>query len=317
LKQDRGGAVFKEMSTSSAAPVSRPFRFRDVFTGPHGLRAGWGLLLFVAIVQALQAVLFLLLQSLMKLPDNPPWTPGLLLLGDGVMLAFALIATAAMSRVERRPFAAYGVPLRAAFRGLFWEGALWGILSISALIGLMALAGVYSASGLAIHGGAALLAALLWALAFLGIGLFEEIFFRGYPLATLTRGMGFWPAALLLSLVFGALHYFQKPMETWMDFASVTLIGIFFCLAIRKTGNVWFAIGWHFTYNFGSMFVFGGPNTGNRGMPVAGHLLESSFHGPAWLTGGPMGPEASAFVFVVIGGLFYGLHRRFRAAPAA
>jgi CAAX protease family protein len=300
------------MNSSAVATASRPFRFREVFLGPAGLRAGWGLLVFVLINQGLAAVLFLTLQKVMRLPDRPAWSPPLLMAGEAVLLTFALVGTAVMSRIERRPFAAYGVPLRAAFGRLFWEGALWGILSISVVIGMMALAGGYSASGLAIHGGDALLGALAWALAFLAIGLAEEIYFRGYPLAALSRGIGFWPAALLLSLVFGALHYFQKPMETWMDFASVTLIGLFFCLSVRATGSVWFAIGWHFTYNFGSLFIYGGPNTGNQGRPIHGHLLDSSFHGPAWLTGGPMGPEASALVFVLIAAMFFALHRRFR-----
>jgi uncharacterized protein len=218
---------------NAGTPLAHRFRLRDVFLGPQGLRAGWGLLLYIVLCEAMGGLLFL--------------------------------------------------------------------------------AGGYTISGLAVHGGEALRSAVLWALAFLFIGLYEEIYFRGYPLATLARGLGFrgfWPAALLLSLAFGALHYFNKPMETWMDFASVTLIGLFFCVSIRRTGSVWFATGWHFAYNFGSMFLFGGPNTGNQGRPIPGHLLDSAFHGPAWLTGGPMGPEASVFIFLVIAALFLGLHRR-------
>ncbi len=285
---------------------------RNLFLGPQGLRAGWGLLIYVVLFNAMGGLLFWVLQRVFKIPDNPPWTSGLILGGEAVQLVFALVATAILGRIEKRSFAAYGVALRAAFGRLFWEGALWGLLSIGAVIGMMALAGGYTVSGLAVHGAAALGSTVLWALAFLSIGLYEEIYFRGYPLATLTRGLGFWPAALFLSLLFGALHYFQKPMETWMDFASVTLIGLFFCVSIQRTGSVWFAIGWHFTYNLGSMFLFGGPNTGNHGQPIPGHLLDSAFHGPTWLTGGPMGPEASVFIFVVIAALFVGMNRRFR-----
>jgi len=284
---------------------------RKLFLGPQGLRAGWGLLIYLVLFNLMGGLLFLVLQRVLNIPDNPPWTPGLILGGEAVQLVFALVATAILGRIEKRSLAAYGVALRTAFGRLFWEGALWGILSISAVIGMMALAGGYTVSGLAIHGAAALGSTILWALAFLFIGLYEEIYFRGYPLAALTRGLGFWPAALLLSFLFGALHYFQKPMETWMDFASVTLIGLFFCVAIRLTGDVWFAIGWHFTYNFGSMFLFGGPNTGNQGQPIPGHLLDSAFHGPTWLTGGPMGPEASVFIFAVLAALFVGIDRRF------
>jgi len=294
--------------------LRRPFRFRDVFFGPQGLRAGWGLLLYFIICQGLGGLLFVALKLTVGLPEHLGFTPGVIIIGEAIQLVFALTGTALMGRIERRPLAAYGIPLRLAFGRLFWEGALWGILSISAVIGMMALAGGYSVSGLAVHGAEALRYGVLWLLALLGIGLYEEIYFRGYPLATLTRGMGFWPAALLLSFVFGAIHYFQKPMETWIDFASVGLIGLFFCFSIRRTGSVWFAIGWHFTYNFGSMYLYGGPNTGNEGKPMVGHLLDSAFHGPDWLTGGPMGPEASVFIFGVIAALFYGVHRRFQRA---
>ena len=37
---------------------------------------------------------------------------------------------------------------------------------------------------------------------------------------------------------------------------------------------------------------------------MTGHLLNSSFHGPAWLTGGSVGPEGSALAFVVIAALW-------------
>jgi uncharacterized protein len=45
---------------------------------------------------------------------------------------------------------------------------------------------------------------------------------------------------------------------------------------------------------------------------MPGHLLDSSFRGPDWLTGGPMGPEASLFIFPVIAALFWAFHRRYR-----
>lgn len=230
-----------------------------------------------------------------------------------------LMTMAVMRRIEKRSFATYGFPLRQAFGAELWEGALWGVLSISAVIGMMALAGAYRISGFNVQGGEAVKYAVLWALATLLVGIYEENLFRGFPLFTLSRGIGFWPGALLLSFVFGALHYFEKPMETWMDFLSVSLIGLFFCLTVRRTGAVWWAIGWHFTYNFGSLFVYGGPNTGNQGKPLPGHLLAAAFRGPDWLTGGPMGPEASVFIFAVIAVLFWAFHRRYPEAkfPAA
>ena len=47
----------------------------------------------------------------------------------------------------------------------------------------------------------------------LAVAVHEELYFRGFPLFTLSRGQGFWPAAVLLSLYFGGLHYLGKPNE--------------------------------------------------------------------------------------------------------
>jgi membrane protease YdiL (CAAX protease family) len=288
--------------------------WRRIFVGPQGLRAGWSLLIFVLLVELPGALGEWALKPFAAVSDHPAWTPGLILTWKVFSFALVLIALALMAWIEGRTLATYGFPLREAFRWKFWEGSLWGILSISAVIGMMTLAGGYSVSGLAIQGGEVVRQAVLWTLATLMVGLHEENYFRGYPLFTLSRGMGFWAGAVLLSVGFGADHYFFKPRETWMDLLSVTLIGLFFCLTVRRTGSVWWAIGWHFTYNFGSLFIFSGPNTGNDGNPLPGHLLASTFHGPDWLTGGPMGPEASVFIFPVIAILFWAFHRRYPEA---
>lgn len=83
--------------------------------------------------------------------------------------------------------------------------------------------------GVALHGQTLVKFALLWAAAFLLLGFAEEFAYRGYSQTTLTGGMGFWPAAFLLSAIFGAVHYFFKPMENWMDGLSVGLFGLFWC----------------------------------------------------------------------------------------
>ena len=298
--------------TPLSAPLPHTPRWRRVFFGPQGLRAGWGLLLFLAIAQGLLAAIGWIATRFWTPPASPLMRPGLLILFETVMLAVTLVSTAVLARVERRPFAAYGI--RSVLGARFREGSLWGILSISAVIGMMALAGGYTVAGLAVRGGEALGYGGLWLLATLLVGLYEELYFRGYPQHALTRGIGFWPAAVLISTLFGAIHYFEKPMETWVDFLSVSLIALFFCFTLRRTGDLGFAIGWHFAYNFGSLFLYGGPNTGNLGRPMPGHLLDSDFHGPDWLTGGPMGPEASIFIFPVIAALFWGFHRKYREA---
>ena len=43
-------------------------------------------------------------------------------------------------------------------------------------------------------------------------------------------------------------------------------------------------------WSWGEVFFYGVPSSGH---PADGHLLNASFHGPVWLTGGAFGPEAS------------------------
>lgn len=292
----------------------RPAGWRRVFYGEHGLRAGWCLLRFTAAYLLLTGGatwLYLRFDPAAALAGRTPRT---LIVMEVLSLLPALICLAASARLERRPLAAYGIPSRAAFGGRFWEGALWGAVLVSALVGAIALAGGWSASGLAERGGAAASYALLWAVAFLLVGINEEVLFRGYLLATMARGMGFWPAALLQSAVFGGLHYFTKPMETWIDGLSTGLIGLFLCWTVRCSGDIRLAAGFHFAFNFLALAVFGGSNTGNDGHPVPGHLLASSFHGPQWLTGGPMGPEASLLVFPLLAALAVAFAWRCRGA---
>jgi membrane protease YdiL (CAAX protease family) len=305
--------------TQTAIPVDEdiltpgPAGWRAIFRNARELRAGWSFLLFAFLYLVVGAGLTFVLRALLhELPEG--WTPGVLSLSEAVSLLGAVAALAVLARLERRSFAVYGVPLRAGLGRRFSEGSLWGIAASAATILAIAAAGGYSVSGFALHGGALVASALLWGLAFLLIGISEEILFRSFPLFTLARGLGFWPGALLFSAFFGALHYYTKPMETWMDGISVGLIGLFLCLTVRRTGDVWFAVGFHFTFNFVSMALFGSPNTGNNGQPIPGHLLAGAFNGPAWLTGGPMGAEASACIFPVLALLFGLFLLRFRRA---
>jgi membrane protease YdiL (CAAX protease family) len=286
---------------------------KKVFTGPWGLRAGWRLLIFNVALIFVGVLMKLILVPVVG--KEPEWTAANFILIEIVSLAASAACVYLMAKIERRRFGDYGFTRRGAFGRFFWEGGLWGVATIGAVVAVMALAGGYSVRGLALKGTDLVLSAFLWAAGFLFASLLEEIVFRGYELFTLASGVRFWPAAVVLSAVFGFyLHYAQKPNETLADGLSVTLIALFFCLTVRRTGNLWFAIGWHWTFNFGSLFIFGFPNTGNRGgLPIAGHLLDSVTRGSKLLTGGPMGAEASLIIFPVLALLFAAFHLRYRS----
>src|SRR3989475_5370305 len=209
---------------------------RPVFVGPGGTRAGWRLLLFVVLAQG---VIGLPLQwfvvRVLRLGDGGEWTaPGFILAetvgGLGIVATFA--AAWLMSRLERRPVGAYGLPSRGAFGRQFCAGWGWGIGGVAVLAALIAALGGLRVAGWALSGAALARAALLWAIAMTLIGLAEEFAFRGYPQFTLASGIGFWRAAALLSLLFGGLHYFLKPMEDLADFAGGRGVGLVLWLPV-------------------------------------------------------------------------------------
>jgi uncharacterized protein len=238
-------------------------------------------------------------------------SPQIVMATELIAFAGAFSAAWVMSRLERRNFGEYGLPLRGAFGKRFWQGTLFGGLEISAVLGALAALGYYHFGFLAIQGAMVLRWAIFWALVFLVVGLYEEFAFRGYVQFTIAQGLRFWPAAVVLSLMFGARHLYN-PGETWTGIADIVLTGLFWCFTLRRTGNLWFAVGMHAAFDFGETFVYSVPDSG---VIFPGHLSSASLAGPAWLTGGTAGPEASVFDFLVLLAFFYSFHRLCPATP--
>jgi uncharacterized protein len=288
-------------------------QIKEIFVGPIGLRSGWRVLIFLGIVIAVQAALqeVVLLVLRARGIASPEGLYALFfLVSDTIALIGVVIATWIMARWERRRLTDYGLPGKNAFGRRFWEGAAFGFAGVSLLILLIYLAGGYSPGSLALDGTALVRATLLWLLASLAIGFAEEYFFRGYPQFILTQGMGFWPAAFLISFLFGALHYFTKPYERWPDWASTGLLALLICLTLRRTGDLRFAVGFHAAFDFGAIFVYSGPNGGRL---APDRMLAATFRGSDWLKGGKLGPEASLLVFPVIAAMFLVFHLLYRA----
>ncbi len=278
---------------------------QKIFLGPDGLRAGWRFLLYLAMGGALILVLGSLTRYWRPYGSGRIW---LGMVSELELLIAAMIPAVVMARVEKRPFDVYGLPRRSAFGKLFWIGAAWGFLALTVLILAMRGAGLFYFGGLALHGVRILKFAAYYALFFLLVGFFEEFLLRGYTQFTLTRGIGFWPAAIVLSVIFGAIHLANQG-EAWMGALVAGLIGFFFCLTLRRTGDLWFAVGFHASWDWGETYLYSVPNSGTT---APGHLLSSSFHGPAWLTGGTVGPEGSVLVFGVILAMWVAFDRLYR-----
>jgi membrane protease YdiL (CAAX protease family) len=309
-------------ATPPAAPA--PPRY-TIFRGPNGIRAGWRVLIFLAIVAAIFAGIGLAVGIIYALRHHggrprgsfgiSGLTPAGLSLSEGSMFLVTAVAALIMTRIERRKFAQYGLPARRAFGKDFWIGTLVGFVSISGCLLAMFLLHGFQVTGLAIHGSTLVGATAGWGATFILVGLAEEFSFRGYLQYTLTTGIGFWPAAILMSLLFGLAHR-GNPGETWFGLASVVLFGLLFCLFLRRRGTLWWAVGFHAGWDWGQTFFYGVPDSG---LSPYHNLLNSSFNGPRWLTGGTVGPEASVvtpMVLAIVAILFalayrenrYGIH---------
>lgn len=296
---------------------SAPFEPKMIFVGPQGIRAGWRLAIYIALVVALGFVVVLalrplnpFLKSLTSINAGELSALGLTI-SEVALFLIVMVPAWIMSRIERQPIREYGIPFKQAFGARFWEGMLWGIVAISVMIGLIAAFKGYSFGSIAQTRRDIFIDGSLFLVGFLFVGFFEEFSFRGYTQYTLASGVGFWPAAGILSGLFGASHL-SNPGEGLIGAASVFMIAMFFCLTLRRTGDLWFAIGLHCSFDWGETFLYSVPNSGTT---TPGSLSHSTMQGARWLTGGSVGPEGSVFCFLVVALMFLIFHLLHPAKP--
>ena len=287
-------------------------RVRAVFVRDGRARPAWRFALLVTLYWACGSVLDPILAKL-HFPDRD-MTAGALSLNEALDFGLITLFSWIVARIGRQRLSEYGLGLRPGWARLFFRGVLWGAVPSVVIVIPIWIAGACSFQGFALHGTGFVRSAATWGLAFLLVGLAEEFTFRGCAQRTLSEAIGFWPAAVVLSSLFGLVHLLFKQNEGWIDPLSVSLYGLFWCFTLRRTGSLWFAVGFHAASDYVDMAVFAEPNTGNGGMAVPGHLLNVVFHGPVWLTGGPRGTEASLLVFPILAALFWLFHKCYPGA---
>jgi len=107
-----------------------------------------------------------------------------------------------------------------------------------------------------------------------------------------SRAAGFWTAALILSFLFGYGHL-NNPGESPLGLVNAGLAGLLFCVALWRTGSLWWPLGFHLSWNWAQTFLFGTANSGTR-PPF--HLLTTGPVGRTLLSGGSTGPEGSILI---------------------
>lgn len=273
------------------------------------MAAKWKALLFMVGV--------LLLFPLSLLPANWLSARGLLqgqaawtaAMNWGVFLA-VLVPTTVAAWYEGRPVASFGLAWRLRRGRLLAEGVAWGVGAAGLLAGLLHITGVVRGHGATPGAWDAIRSGAIWALSLLGYALFEQSLKRGYLQSTLGRAIGFWQAAWLLSVLFALerLLVYRNPLALTAFMAT----GLLACLTLRRTGDLWFAVGLQTGLDWSMAFLFGMKGLPFTSLRPPGALMQVDMQGPGWLSGGEDGFYASVFFLGLLVILAWGVQRRFR-----
>ena len=279
-----------------------------VSPGERRLRAGWrllgqsGIMLVIAVPISLALSIFVAgLAGINPALVAEGGTPESLLLALSIIVALPAVTISvwiARRGLDRRSFSSLGLE--------------WGSLAVrDSLIGfvipapLFALAFVtqWGLGWLEIEGwgwsqasfALVVLGVVLGLVAFLAVGLYEELLFRGYYLQNLRDGTGLALALFVSSAVF-ALAHSGNLSASIASTVGIFSAGYFLAYGWLRTRALWLPIGLHIGWNFFQGPVFGFAVSGNPTPSIVVHTVE----GPELLTGGGFGPEAGLIVLPLI-----------------
>lgn len=283
------------------APIGSSRFLNTVFFNDRGLRAGWRLLIYCGMITVLIVLGNFLGKQLAGTAQNGPKPPESLkwifqVVGQLIFFLLLLLLAWIMSKIERRKMGAYGLPLQRSLIPAFFNGYFfWGFLPLTVLLLILRLCGVFYFGNLSPLNRQILGWCVLWLVFFLLVGLIEEYFFRGYVLYTLADGVGFWPAAIILACGFAYAHM-GNGGETKIGIIATGVFALFAAATLWRTGNLWLAVGAHAGWDWGQSFFYG---VNDSGLQAPGHLLNPHTQGPAWLSGGTVGPEGSVVTLIL------------------
>ena len=228
---------------------------RWILIGNQGLRAGWSAVLFIILTilltMALGSAASLVFKHVAHVKAGE-FTPATVILQESITVLAILGAGAFLAFVEGRRIVDYN--LRGAHRiRHFLGGMAAGFAALSALVGALAWGGWLHFGAVTLSGRMIFGYALLWGVAFLGTGLFEEGSFRCYLLSTLTRGINFWWASGTVALCCLDLMLRVKGNGVWGVYAAA-LLGVSPCLVLhmkRNPGSGFWMAAWVTSTLFG------------------------------------------------------------------
>jgi membrane protease YdiL (CAAX protease family) len=202
--------------------------------------------------------------------------------------------------LDRRPFSAFGFRLGAGWWLDLCFGMVLGALLMTIVflvelgLGWVRVTGAFETYGTNTPFAVSM---LLPTAAFLCVGVYEEMVFRGYQLRNAAEGLNH-PAlgprsaillAWFLSSVFFAVLHADNPNATPISTLNIILAGLMLGFGYVLSGELAIPIGLHITWNLFQGAVYGFPVSGFGAFGPT--LLTTEQGGPELWTGGSFGPE--------------------------
>jgi uncharacterized protein len=273
-----------------------------IFYNDRGLRAGWRLLIYIAMLWIVVFSAGLIAKTVSSgqskgLPSSEFLRTMIQAASEFILFLVLVFLAWVMCKIEHRKLRDYGLPLRKSAFPEFIQGYfIWGFLPLAFLLLALRTSHAFYFGDISPLSGQILGWGVLWFFFFLLVGLFEEYSFRGYFLFTIADGIGFWPAAMIQAILFASIHM-GNGGETRVGVVAAGVFALFAAATLWRTGNLWLAVGAHAGWDWGQSFFFG---VNDSGLKVSGHLFNPHLsHGPDWLTGGSVGPEGSVITLVL------------------
>ena len=258
---------------------------RDIFVGADGRpRAIWRLLFFGVLVVACTLVVFIALAVPLRWLDRLTGLRGTAE-ATGFTISLFLAHWLALRFVDRAPASTVWLHRAAAAPRTLLYGFVLGALPIGVATLALVAAGVLDFRDA--PDGAWWDAALRVTILLAPAALYEELFARGYIMATLGRWLG-WPVAVALtSIGFGLLHV-PNPGANTLPIVIVTLAGVYLAVVLLVTRSLYAAWTAHLAWNWVMAVLM---HVAVSGLPLPRPDYELVDDGPDWLTGGAWGPE--------------------------
>ncbi len=200
-----------------------------------------------------------------------------------------LALTAMAATIVRRPPLSFGLrPLRLRQYG---SGLCWGAVIFATLFSIVIVSGAATVRSADVSWLGVSTFGTAWLVGMSFVALSEEIDTRGAPLLLLAELTSPSIACAATVLAFVAPHMTHSGETVW-GLTQVTLFGLACALSVLVTRSLWWAIGFHTSWDYVQDYIFGAIGSGYR---FQGSLLSSTPAGPTWLSGGSAGPEGSIF----------------------